>query len=244
MPHTDGKQQVFISGAAKRLGAAMAREFHSAGYRVLLHFNHSRDEALALAAELNQLRADSCVIFQADLSQHDAINAIAQWVKSQGGLEVLINNASRFYPTPWGSADEAQWLDIFNSNVKAVFFLTQQLLPLLSKNHGNVINLIDIHAQRPLQDHPLYSASKAALASLTQSLAKDMGHEIRANGIAPGAILWQGHSEQKQQEILAKVPMQKAGSPEDIARCALFLAQSAYINGQIISVDGGRTLYS
>ena len=244
MPHTNGKQQVLITGAAKRLGAAIAREFHAAGYRVLLHYHHSQQEAAALAAEFNQQRANSCAMFQADLSQTEQLNALANWVIGQGDLQVLINNASRFYPTPWGETDTAQWLDIFNSNVKAVFFLTQQLLPLLSKNRGNMINLIDIHAQRPLPEHPVYCASKAALASLTQSLAKDMGHVIRANGIAPGAILWQGHSEKKQQEILAKVPMQKAGSPEDIARTALFLAQSDYINGQIIAVDGGRTLFS
>lgn len=242
--HTEGCKQVLITGAAKRLGAAIAREFHTAGYRVLLHYQHSQAEAINLAAEFNQIRPDSCALFQADLSQTEQLNALATWVIEQGPLNVLINNASRFYPTPWGETTDAQWQDLWHSNVKAVFFLTQHLLPLLIQSRGNVINLIDIHAQRPLDAHPLYSASKAALASLTQSLAKDMGHVIRANGIAPGAILWQEHSVAKQQEILAKVPMQTAGDPADIARCALFLAQSDYINGQIIAVDGGRTLYS
>lgn len=242
--HTEVCKQVLITGAAKRLGAAIAQEFHQHEYRVLLHYQHSQTEAVNLAAEFNQIRPGSCALFQADLSDATQLHALANWVTNQGPLDVLINNASRFYPTPWGETTDAQWQDLWHSNVKAVFFLTQHLLPLLIQSRGNVINLIDIHAQRPLEKHPLYSASKAALASLTQSLAKDMGHVIRANGIAPGAILWQGHSAAKQQEILAKVPMQTAGSPAEIARCALFLAQSDYINGQIIAVDGGRTLYS
>lgn len=233
-----------ITGGAQRLGAAMAKAFHQEGYNLILHYRKSQHAANTLQQELNDLRANSCQIIQADLDDNIQINNLANLIKdNHSKLDLLINNASSFFPTDIDSATQAQWDQLINPNVKAPYFLTQALIPLLKKAEGNVINMQDIHAQRPLAGHSIYCTSKAALGMLTQSLAKELAPEIRVNGIAPGAILWPEQSNEDQEnEILNKIPLKRCGSPDDIVRTALFLASSPYITGQTINVDGGRSL--
>ena len=246
----------FITGGAQRIGAAVAQTLHAQGYDIFLHYGQSELAAQSLQNSLNKIRPHSCEIIQGDLNDANFAEKMTTWFeKFKRPLNVLINNASQFYPTPWQQATEEQWLQLFNCNAKAPFFLTQAFLPYLKQQHGHVINLIDIHAERTLEEHPIYSASKAALKSLTLSLAKDHGHEIRCNGISPGAILWptqdaQKTAEQKksddaaQQAILNKIPMGRLGDVQNIADTVLFLCNNNYINGQIINVDGGRTVHS
>ncbi len=246
---TVAKQQVaLITGAAHRLGAATARYFHQRGFRVAIHYNNSRDAARALAAELCQQRADSAVALGAALGDSAALATLArQLLDHWGRLDVLINNASQFCPTPVGQVDEAQWNALMDSNLKGPFFLSQACLPALRANSGCIINLVDIHAQRPLAGHSVYCTAKAGLAMLTQSLAREASPEVRVNGISPGAILWpEGETApgaSDKQQILARVPLGRCGEPDDIARTAWFLAtESPYISGQIIAVDGGRSV--
>ncbi len=246
----DAKPQavILITGAAHRVGAAMARYFHGKGFRVAIHYRESRSAADALAAELCQLRADSAITLAASLGDIAALEQmVAQLLDHWGQLDVLINNASSFYPTPLGQVDEVQWHDLMDSNLKGPFFLSQACLPALRSSKGCIINMVDIHAQRPLANHPVYCIAKAGLAMLTESLARDAGPEVRVNGIAPGAILWSGGDMQKpqqdKQDIVDKIPLARTGEPLDLARTAWFLAtQSPYINGQIIAVDGGRSI--
>jgi pteridine reductase len=242
-----------ITGGAKRIGAAIAATLHHAGYDVFLHYGQSEAEANALADRLNAIRAHSCQIFSADLKDAQAVETISHWIKSHcDHLDVLVNNASSFFLTPWKQASQLDWQTLMSTNVQTPFFLTQALLPLLTKNHGSVINLIDIHAERTLEQHPIYCASKAALKNLTMSLAKDHGHELRCNGVSPGAILWPENEPEnegeaataEQQEILNKIPAKQLGSADNIADTVLFLVNNSYINGQIINVDGGRTVHS
>jgi pteridine reductase len=238
-----------VTGGVKRIGAAIATTLHHAGYDVFLHYGQSEAEANALADRLNAIRANSCQTFSADLKDNQAAEKISHWIKSQcEQLDVLVNNASSFFPTPWKQASQLDWQTLMSINVQTPFFLTQALLPLLTKNNGSVINLIDIHVERTLEQHPIYCASKAALKNLTLSLAKDHGHELRCNGVSPGAILWPEHdgdlSSQTQQDILNKIPMQRLGDVQNIADTVLFLVKNTYINGQIINVDGGRTIFS
>lgn len=237
-----------ITGGAKRIGAAIATTLHGNGYTILLHYGQSEQQALALQDQLNSIRPASCFIKSTQLS-YDTLDDLAQWVLSKTErLDALINNASLFYPTPWSEASKEQWDQLFSTNVQVPFFLTQALLPALTIANGSVINLIDIHAERSLESHPIYSASKAALKSLTLSLAKDLGHNIRCNGVSPGAILWpdqEGDIDiQEKETILNKIPMNRLGEVSDIAGTVLFLLQNKYINGQIINVDGGRTVHS
>lgn len=241
------KKYAFVTGGAQRIGKAIIESLHNAGFDILLHYGNSETEALNIQETLNTIRADSCHIFSADLAQHNS--AVSDWILSKtDSLDVLVNNASQFFPTPWENANTDQWNQLFNTNCKAPFEITQALLPALKQANGCVINLIDIHAERTLENHPIYCASKAALKSLTLSLAKDHGEYIRCNGISPGAILWPDNegemSDSAKQEILDKVPMQRLGNVENIAQTALFLVQNDYINGQIINVDGGRTVFS
>lgn len=238
---------VLITGAAQRLGAATARLLQGRGWRIALHCRHSRTEADALAAELNAARADSCRVFVADLALDSditrlAANALAAW----GRVDALVNNASSFYPTPVAAATPAQWDDLFASNARAPFFLAQALLPALRDSRGAIINLLDIHASRPLQGHTLYCMAKAAHSMLTLSLAKELAPEIRVNGVAPGAILWPSTGAPDpaaQERLLAGIPLERLGTPADIAATIAFLLEDApYITGQIIAVDGGRSL--
>jgi len=237
-----------ITGGAQRIGAAIASTLHCNGYTILLHYGKSEQQALALQSQLNSFRPESCFIKSVSLS-YDTIDELNQWVLGKTEcLDALINNASLFYPTPWPEASKEQWDQLFTINVQVPFFLTQALLPELKKAKGSVINLIDIHAERSLESHPIYSATKAALKNLTLSLAKDLGSSIRCNGVSPGAILWPEQAdkidEQVKETILKKIPMNRLGEVVNIADTVLFLLQNDYINGQIINVDGGRTVSS
>ena len=248
--NTEATRVALITGAAQRLGAATARHFHQRGFRVAIHYNSSGDAARALAAELCQQRSDSAIALAAALGDSSALEALAQQLLDHWGrLDVLINNASQFYPTPLGQVDEAQWNGLIDSNLKGPFFLSQACLPALRRTRGCIINLVDIHAQRPLAGHSVYCVAKAGLAMLTQSLAREASPEVRVNGISPGAILWpEGEAEPgpgDKQDMLARIPLGRCGEPLDIARTAWFLATEApYISGQIIAVDGGRSVVS
>jgi pteridine reductase len=195
---------------------------------------------------LNDARPDSAEIFAADLNETDGLTALIESVVEWGGgLDILINNASSFYPTPIGSITDSQWDDLIGSNLKAPLFLCQAAWPQLKTSQGVVINLLDIHARRPLKNHPVYAAAKAGLAMLTLSLAKDMAPEVRVNGIAPGAILWpeDGMNKSTKETILRQVPLKRPGEPGDIADCVVYLVRDAtYVTGQIIAVDGGRSI--
>ena len=241
-------QIVLITGGARRLGAAIAREFHAADYRVLVHYRSSEREVTALCRELNARRPDSTMSMQADLLKAEALPAMIERAADiWGGLDVLVNNASAFYPTSFGQVTDAQWDELIGSNVRAPFFLSQAAAPHLRKRGGAIINIGDIHAERALKDYPVYSIAKAALHAMTRSLAKELAPEVRVNAVAPGAILWPEAASQpeEQRSILERIPLGRTGRPVDIARAVLFLAESApYITGQILAVDGGRTLVS
>ena len=235
-----------ITGGAKRIGAATTRELHQAGYNVVIHCRLSRQSADDLANELNGIRGDSANVIQGDLNNETIYDSlIDQACKFWNRLDVLVNNASSFYPTPVGSITLNDWDNLINSNMRAPLFLAQAAAPLLKHTQGSIINMIDVHAQRPMKDHPVYCAAKAGLQMITLSLAKELGPEVRVNGVAPGAILWPDNdmSEHTKNLILERTSLKRPGQPIDIAKTILFLAKDAdYITGQIIAVDGGRTL--
>lgn len=236
---------VLITGSARRIGAEMARHFHQAGFNIALHYRSSAHDAQQLADELNRQRPDSAHSFQADMNNMAEVTAMAEQVlEHYRRLDVLINNASGFYPTAAGSVTEQQWDELINSNVKAAFFLSQALTPALKKQRGCIINIVDIHAEKPMKKHSVYCMAKAALRMMTLSLAKELAPDIRVNGVSPGAILWPEHEDsQQQQAILERIALGKTGNADDIAEAVLFLATKApYITGQIIAVDGGRSL--
>ena len=239
-------QVVLVTGAARRIGAAIVTRLHENGADVAIHYRSSSQEADGLAARLNEQQSESAATFQADLLNLEQIPALVEAVaKWRGRLDGLINNASTFYPTPVGSITEAHWEDLMGSNLKAPLFLSQAAAPELRKRNGAIVNIVDIHAQRPLRNHAVYGPAKAGLAMLTRSLAKDLAPEIRVNGVSPGAILWpeDGMSAAAQQSILRQVPLQRPGEPDDIAGCVLYLLRDAgYVTGQIIAVDGGRSV--
>jgi pteridine reductase len=237
---------VLVTGAARRIGAAIVTRLQQNGARVAIHYRASAMDADKLAASLNKQRQDSAATFRADLHDTYEIAALVAAVAGWGGrLDGLVNNASTFYPTPVGKITESQWEDLVGSNFKAPLFLSQEAAPYLREAAGSIVNIVDIHGQRPLRDHPVYSPAKAALGMLTRSLAKDLAPDVRVNGVSPGAILWpeEGMTDSVQQTILQQVPMGRAGTPEDIAGCVLYLMSDApYITGQIIAVDGGRSI--
>lgn len=241
----DGKV-VLITGAARRIGASIGRRLHAEGAEVVIHYRGSTEEATSLCAELNATRDNSALLLRADLADIEQLPAlIADVLAWRGRLDVLVNNASSFYPTPLGEISNDDWEDLLGANLKAPLFLSQAALPALRQARGAIINIVDIHAQRPLGDHPVYGAAKAGLAMLTRSLAKDLAPEIRVNGVSPGAILWPENdlSEAGKQAILRQVPAGRIGDPDDIAGCVLYLARDAsYVTGQIIAVDGGRSI--
>jgi len=237
---------ILVTGAARRIGAAIVTRLHENGARVAIHYRGSGDEAEDLASRFNSVRAHSAVAIQADLMDVASLPLLISTVIDWGGrLDGLVNNASSFYPTPVGRIDEEQWDELLGSNLKAPLFLSQAAASHLCDSSGAIVNIVDIHVQRPLRDHSVYGAAKAGLAMLTRSLAKDLAPEVRVNGVAPGAILWpeNGITESVQQSILDQIPLQRAGTPEDIAGCVLYLLKDAtYVTGQIIPVDGGRSI--
>ena len=235
-----------ITGAARRIGAEVARTLHDAGANVVIHCRGSLAEAEQLRDALNAQRDNSAQVLQLNLDETDRLDtlvgdAAAFW----NGLDFLINNASSFYPTPVGSITPADWDNLFNSNLKAPLFLSQAAAPYLQSSQGCIINMVDIHAFKPMRKHPVYCAAKAGLAMLTQSLARELGPAVRVNGVAPGAIMWPEHDmdDATKQHIIERTALQRHGEPADIAKTILFLLRDApYITGQIIAVDGGRSL--
>ena len=238
---------VLITGAAKRIGACIARTLHGHGANVVIHYHHSAAAANELAANLNAIRMDSALTVQGDLSGDDSYTAIVSKARGwKDRLDVLVNNASAFYPAGIADTTPAQWEELIGTNMKAPFFLAQQAAPFLRETQGCIVNITDIHAERPLGNYPVYSAAKAGLVMLTRALAKELGPLIRVNAVSPGAIIWpEDMDEQTQQEILSRTALKKTGTAEDIANAVRFLITDAdYITGQVLSVDGGRTLYS
>lgn len=248
-PAASGEPQkvALITGAARRIGACIAEHLHQRGLKVVIHRHQSREQADKLAEKLNAARADSAAVVAADLSQDQNIADLCQRLREQyGRLDVLVHNASRFYPTPLEQATQQQWDDLMNSNVRGAYFLTRQLASLLRDSAGSIVNIIDVHVERPLKNHSIYCMAKSALQTMTRSLAKDLAPDIRVNGIAPGAILWpEGElSEAARQSILERIALQRVGDPQDIAGAVAFLALDApYVTGQILAVDGGRSLF-
>ncbi len=240
-------KNVLITGAAKRIGAACARRLHAEGCYIFLHYRSSQQYVLELCDELNVIRPASAQVMQADLLDMQQLDKLVEKIESScGRLDVLINNASAFYPQPVEEVTEQTWDELMGSNLKVPFFLTQKLAALLSTNAGCVVNIIDIHAERGLKGYPVYSMAKAGLASMTKVLAKELGPEIRVNGVSPGAVIWPEHglSEQAKEEILQRIALKRQGQPDDIAKAVSFLIGDAdYVTGQILSVDGGRTLF-
>jgi len=235
---------VLITGGAKRLGAATARRLHAAGASIVVHYQRSAQAAFDLVGELEAKRADSAAAVAADLLETETLPELVQRALERfGRLDVLVNNASTFYPTPVGTITGAQFEDLIGTNLRAPLFLSQAAAPALRETQGLILNMVDIHAQRPLKAHPVYSAAKAGLVMLTKSLARELGPDIRVNGIAPGPVMWPERdlAEEIKAEIIGKTALKRSGSPDDIARTALFFAAEApYVTGQIIAVDGGR----
>ena len=241
-------QVVLITGAAKRVGATIARHCHHLGMRVAIHYRESAQAALSLCQTFNQQRANSALALAADLKDTPKLeNLVAAVIKEWGQLDVLINNASSFYPVPFAKVTPSVWEDLIASNLKGPFFLSQLAAPYLKAQKGCIINLVDIQAQRPLKNYSVYCIAKAGCVMLTKSLAKELGPKIRVNAIAPGIVLWPDDetefNETLRQKIIAKNALKRAGTPQDIANTVAFLIQNAdFITGQIIAVDGGRSL--
>lgn len=239
---------VLVTGGAKRVGAAICRRLHAAGADIAIHFRQSVVEALSLQDELNGLRPGSAAVFQAELLDTQALSQLVGGVVERfGHLDALVNNASSFYATPLAEIDETQWIDLLGTNLKAPLFLAQAAAPELRRRHGAIVNIVDIHAERPMQGHLLYSVAKAGLVALTKGLAQEMSPQVRVNAIAPGVIIWPEGCEwedvERRRKIVAHTLLKREGSPEDIARTVQFLLNdSPYITGQVIAVDGGRSV--
>jgi pteridine reductase len=237
---------VLITGGARRVGACIARTLHAAGANIVLHYRASAAEAKACASELNGARAHSATLVQADVLDvgcHAALVDAA--VKTFGQLDVLVNNASSFYPTPVGEITESSWNDLVGTNLKAPLFLSQAAAPALRRAQGLILNLADIHGTRPLRHYTTYCVAKAGLIMLTKSLARELGPQVRVNAIAPGPVMWpeDGADKALQKKIIERTLLKRSGSPEDVARAALFFcAEAPYITGQTLAVDGGRSV--
>lgn len=238
---------VLVTGAARRVGAAIARRLHASGASLMLHYHNAEREVMALQAELHAARADSAGLVRANLLDSAGLpeivrNTIARFER----LDILVNNASSFFPTPVGEITDASWEDLMSTNVRAPLFLSQAAAPHLRKSHGAVINITDIHADRPLKNYVVYSVAKAALVGLTKSLARELGPEVRVNGVAPGPVLWPedgSFDDIARQRVISHTLLKRAGEPEDIARAVhFFAAESPYVTGQILAVDGGRSI--
>ena len=239
---------MLVTGGAKRVGAAIFRRLPAAGAQVAVHYHSSAQQALALQDELNRLRPKSAAAFQADLLDLDALpKLVHKVIKKFGQLDALVNNASSFYATPLAEVDEQQWHDLLGTNLRAPLFLAQAAADELRRRHGAIVNIADIHAERPMQGHLLYSVAKAGLAALTRGLAQEMAPQVRVNAIAPGVIVWPDGPEwedvERRRKIVAHTLLKREGEPDDIAKAVVFLIQDApYVTGQVISVDGGRSV--
>ena len=239
---------VLVTGAARRIGAAISRTLHAAGARVVLHCNRSRDEAERLAADLNGARAGSAAIVQADLLDLAAFpKLVDDATRAFGRLDGLVNNASSFYSTPFGKISEREWQDLIGTNLRAPLFLAQAAAPRLRESKGAIVNIVDIHAERPLRNFAVYTVAKGGLAALTRSLAIELAPEVRVNGVAPGAILWpedgQHFAPAERERIESQTPLGRTGNPADVAGAVKYLLLDApFVTGQILAVDGGRSL--
>ncbi len=240
---------VLVTGAARRIGAAIARRLHAEGASLVLHCHRSRSEAQGLAQALNAARAGSCAVVEADLNRTEALPRLAEdAARAFGRLDALVNNASSFYPTPFGLIEAAQWDDLVGTNLRAPLFLAQAAAGALREARGAIVNIVDIHAERPLDDYLVYTVAKAGLAALTRSLAVEMAPEVRVNGVAPGAILWPEDERRFPAEerirIVGQTPLERIGSPEDVAGAVKYLLFDApFVTGEILRVDGGRSLH-
>jgi pteridine reductase len=238
---------VLVTGGARRVGAAIARRLHGAGANVLLHYRDSESEAAKLEAELNAARAKSAARVKAELLAPIAPRAlVSAAVQSFGRLDLVVNNASSFFPVDLGAIEASHWEELVGSNLRAPLFICQEAAPELAKHEGAIVNIVDIHAERPLKGYPLYSIAKAGLAAMTRSLAVELAPHVRVNGVAPGAIAWPEDNQfdsAERSRIIATTPLARMGSPQDIAQAVHFLAAAPYITGQIIAVDGGRSVY-
>ena len=244
-PHPLQGKTALVTGGAARLGAMSARFLHAAGAHVVIHYRSSEAPALVLKEELEAIRPDSATLVQGDLLEFGYLEQLVEkTLEATGQLDILLNNASNYFPTPLEGATEAQWDSLFGVNAKAPFFLSRAAAPALRKSMGCIVNMVDIHAERPNLGYPIYSMAKAANAMMVKALARELAPEIRVNGIAPGAILWpEGkEGEKSKHHALPRIPLARAGRPENIARTVLFLATAEYITGQIIAVDGGRSV--
>lgn len=237
---------VLVTGAARRIGAVIARTLHAAGYDVALHCRNSYDELEALVAELEAARRESTVALQADLADADCLPELVDAALSRfGRLDGLVNNASAFHATPLGSIAPAHWDDLFAANARAPLFLAQAAAPHLAERGGAIVNLVDIYAERPLPGHAVYCMAKAALAMATRALALELAPDVRVNGVAPGAVLWPegGKAEAERQRVIDRTPLARTGSPGDVAGAVLWLLRDApFVTGEILRVDGGRSL--
>ncbi|MDD2915518.1 MAG: pteridine reductase [Gallionella sp.] len=239
---------VLVTGGAKRVGAAICRRLHAAGASLAVHYRSSVPEALALCDELNALRPESAAVFQSDLLDLNALPQLVHGVVEKfGRLDALVNNASSFYATPLAEVDEQQWHDLLGTNLRAPLFLAQAAADELRRRHGCIVNIADIHAERPMHGHLLYSVAKAGLAALTRALAQEMAPQVRVNAVAPGVIMWPENAawldEEQRRKIVAHTLLKREGEPDDIAKTVAFLIQDApYVTGQIIAVDGGRSV--
>jgi pteridine reductase len=236
---------MLVTGAAQRIGAYIAQAAHVDGYNIVLHYRSSAKQTQVLKDQLNAIRANSCISLQADFNQESDFGELIKDLDSQfGRLDVLVNNASDFFPTRMVSLTNNNYEKLFNSNVKGPLFLSKACYPLIKKSNGTIINLVDIHADKPLKDFPVYSMAKAANKMMVMALAKEYAPDIRVNGISPGCIIWpdQELSENNKQEILNRIALNKHGSAKNIYQTLCYLVENEYMTGQIINVDGGRSL--
>ena len=233
-----------VTGAGRRVGARIARELHAAGMSVAVHCHRSREDAERLREVFEAARPGSATVVAADLLEAGAAEAVVAAAEERWGrLDVLVNNASSFYPTPIGEVTEAEWRDLVGSNLAAPFFLAQAAAPLLRAARGCIVNIADVYGHRPLAGHPVYSAAKAGLVMLTRALALELGPEVRVNSISPGAVLWPENEDPERRRIIDTIALKRSGDPGDIARAALFLVRDApYVTGQDLAVDGGRLI--
>ncbi|MGR9053361.1 MAG: pteridine reductase [Gammaproteobacteria bacterium] len=238
---------VLITGAGRRIGAACARRLHAQGFNIVVHYRTSAQQALRLCAELNRIRENSARAVAADLLSVDALESLAiEACSIWGGIDALVNNASAFYPTELDTVTETQWDELLGSNLKAPFFLSRALARVLAMRRGCIVNITDIHAERGLKDYPVYSIAKAGLVAMTRVLAKELAPSVRVNAVAPGAVLWpeQSLTETVKADIIERIALKRVGIPDDIAKAVGFLICDAdYITGQVLTVDGGRTLF-